>query len=91
MNKESRKCQNCHNQFAIEPEDFEFYKKIEVPPPTFCPECRFIRRLASTNERVLYKRKCDFTGKDILSMFDSSAPFPVYETDIWYSDAFDPY
>jgi len=25
MNKETKVCQNCKNQFTIEPEDFEFY------------------------------------------------------------------
>jgi len=63
-------CQNCKKDFIIEPEDFNFYKKIKVPPPTFCPECRLVRRMISTNERVLYKRKCDLTGERILSMYE---------------------
>ncbi len=75
----------------IETEDFDFYEKIKVPPPTFCPECRRVRRFAQTNETVLYKRKCDLSGKDIFSMYPSDAPFPVYETDVWYSDQWDPY
>ena len=87
----TRKCQNCKKDFVIDPDDFNFYEKINVPAPTFCPECRLIRRLASTNERVLYKRKCDLTGEEIISMFPSDAPFPVYETEAWYSDKWDPY
>jgi len=50
-----------------------------------------MRRFAQTNETVLYKRKCDLTGKDIFSMYPTDAPFPVYETDAWYSDQWDPY
>ncbi len=88
---ENRICQNCKQDFVIEPEDFNFYEKIKVPPPTFCPECRLVRRMMSTNERVLYKRTCDLTGKDIFSMYDKDTVFPVYETDAWYSDAWDPY
>jgi len=88
---ENRICQNCKGEFVIEPEDFTFYEKIKVPPPTFCPECRRMRRFAQTNETVLYKRKCDLTGKDIFSMYPPDAPFPVYETDRWYSDEWDPY
>ncbi len=91
MNSEVKVCQNCKNNFTIEPDDFSFYEKMKVPPPTWCPECRLIRRLASTNERVLYHRTCDFDGKNILSMFPKDAPFPVYETEIWYSDQWDPY
>lgn len=88
---ETRSCQNCKNDFTIEPDDFSFYEKIKVPPPTFCPECRSIRRMSFTNERVLYKRKCDLTGENIFSMYGENTNFPVYETTAWYSDKWDPY
>jgi hypothetical protein len=52
MKEEMRQCQNCKNQFTIEPEDFAFYEKIKVPPPTFCPSCRFQWRLSFMNERA---------------------------------------
>ncbi len=39
MNSETKICQNCKQNFVIEPEDFDFYRKIDVPPPTWCPEC----------------------------------------------------
>lgn len=83
-------CQNCKKDFTIEPDDFLFYEKIKVPPPTWCPECRRMRRFAQTNEIVLYKRKCDLTGKDIFSMYPAGAPFQVFETEEWYSDKWDP-
>ena len=82
-------CQNCKVSFIIDPEDFNFYEKIKVPPPTFCPECRYIRRLLDRNEYNLYKRKCDATGKDIISIYRSDAPFPVYNQEYWKSDKFD--
>ncbi len=88
---ETKNCQKCKKDFVIETEDFNFYEKIKVPLPTFCPECRLVRRFASTNERVLYKRKCDFSGADIFSMYSSDTKFPVYDKDIWYSDKWDPY
>src|SRR3989344_670730 len=91
LNMETKNCQNCKSSFTIEPDDFNFYEKIKVPPPTFCPECRSIRRMAETNERVLFKRKCDLTGQDIFSMYRDETPFPVYETSKWYSDEWDPY
>ncbi|OGI67838.1 hypothetical protein A2732_00790 [Candidatus Nomurabacteria bacterium RIFCSPHIGHO2_01_FULL_40_10] len=85
---EKRICQNCQKDFTIEPDDFGFYEKIKVPPPTFCPECRYIRRLLDRNEYNFYKRKCDATGKDIISIYRSDVPFPVYEQEYWKSDAF---
>jgi len=78
-------CQNCKNNFPIEPDDFSFYEKMQVPPPTFCPECRLIRRMNNTNERVLYKRTCDLTGKNIISMFPHNTLFLVYGFDYWYA------
>ncbi len=86
---ENRVCQNCKHDFTIEPDDFAFYEKIKVPPPTFCPECRYIRRLLDRNEYNLYKRKCDATGKSIISIYRLEVPFPVYEQEYWKSDAFD--
>ena len=91
MKSEIKNCQNCKKDFVIESEDFGFYEKIQVPPPTFCPECRLIRRMAGTNERVLYKRKCDLSGQSIFSMYEEGTLFPVYETAKWYSDEWDPH
>ncbi len=90
MNQETKKCQNCQKEFTIESEDFEFYEKIKVPAPTWCPECRIQRRQSFLATRVLYKRIDDFTGKEILSMFSPSYNGKVYAHDIWWSDKWDP-
>ena len=89
MEAQTKICQNCHKDFIIEPDDFLFYEKIKVPAPTFCPECRYIRRLLDRNEYNFYRRKCDVTGENIISIYRPEAPFPVYKQDYWKSDAFD--
>jgi hypothetical protein len=86
---ENRTCQNCSKGFVVDSEDKEFYKKMQTPPPTYCPMCRAQRRLAFRNERGLYKRKCDFSGKDIFSMYAPDSPVKVYDRDIWLSDKWD--
>src|SRR5680860_223823 len=86
----STTCQNCKKDFVIEPDDFNFYERIKVPPPTFCPECRAMRRLVWRNERALYHNKCAFSGKDIISMFSPETKLVVYDRDIWWSDKWDP-
>jgi len=58
----SKICQNCKNKFTIEPEDFEFYKKIDVPEPTFCPDCRNRERIEQRNPIELWKRQCQCAG-----------------------------
>jgi Zn ribbon nucleic-acid-binding protein/uncharacterized protein YbaR (Trm112 family) len=89
MQSETKICQNCKKQFAIEPEDSQFYEKISVPAPTFCPECRMQRRLAWFNLINLYKRKCDLCGKDSISMYAPEAPYKVYCPRCWWSDNWD--
>ncbi|MCX6722901.1 MAG: hypothetical protein NT094_02410 [Candidatus Staskawiczbacteria bacterium] len=86
-----RACQNCKNEFVIKPEDFDFYEKIKVPAPTFCPDCRLQRRLTFRNERNLYKHQCALCKKQIISMYSPDKPFPVYCHDCWWSDGWDPF
>ncbi len=88
--KETKICQNCNKDFNIEADDKSFYEKMNVPSPTFCHLCRAQRRFAFRNERVLYKRKSDFTGENILAMFSEESGVKVYENDIWQSDQWDP-
>ena len=90
MNQETRACQNCKTEFRIEPEDFAFYEKMRVPPPTWCPECRMIRRMIWRNERNLYRRKDDASGKEVFSGILPQAPVTMYEKEYWWSDAWDP-
>ena len=86
----STTCQNCKNDFTIEPDDFSFYEKIKVPPPTFCPRCRQIRRYVWRNERTLYRRACDATGKSIVSIYSPDSPYKVFDIKYWWSDEWDP-
>lgn len=90
MQNETRNCQNCKNDFIIDSEDFNFYEKIKVPPPTFCPECRIQRRFAWRNERMLYKRKSDFTNEEIFTMYSPESGVKIYQKEIWMSDKWDP-
>ncbi len=90
MESENRTCQNCKANFSIEPQDFGFYEKMAVPPPTFCPECRLKRRLAWRNGRLLFRRKDDASGKEIFSGFPPNIQSTVYDHEYWKSDAWDP-
>lgn len=89
MEIQIKNCQNCKNEFRIEPEDFAFYEKIKVPPPTFCQDCRFQRRLAFRNERTLYKRKCDLCGEVKVMYYSPVWPGHVYCQKCWWSDNWD--
>ena len=89
MRQETSKCQSCKQEFAIEPDDFDFYKKIDVPPPTWCPDCRLQRRLMFRNERSLYMINCGLCGKKVVSIYSPNSPFQIYDYDCWVSDKWD--
>ena len=75
----------------IEPEDFDFYNKIKVPPPTWCPECRLMRRTIWRNERALYKRSCDLCDSAVISIYrPENYKCRVYCPKCWWSDKYDP-
>jgi len=88
--EDTKICQNCKKDFTIESEDFNFYEKIDVPPPTFCPGCRLQRRLAWMVDINLFKRKCNFCGEDVICKYQPNSPYIVYCHKCWWSDNWDP-
>ncbi|MCA9356224.1 hypothetical protein KC852_01755, partial [Candidatus Nomurabacteria bacterium] len=86
---ENKICQNCKKEFTIESDDFNFYEKIKVPPPTFCPECRMIRRMVWRNEHNLFKKKDIRTGDLVFSSFHEESEVKIYSNDYWWSDKWD--
>lgn len=92
-------CKQCGAKFEIPNDDLEFYKRIapkfankvfEMPAPSLCFACRHQKRLSFRNEMNLYYRKCDKTGRQIISMYCPDKPFKVYDQEVWWSDAWDP-
>ncbi len=87
---ETKTCQTCKQTFVIEPDDFTFYEKVQMPPPTFCWRCRVMRRMAFRNMRHLYTRTCDATGTKIFTLMPPDNPMPVYDNKYWNGDKWDP-
>ncbi|HEY4503338.1 MAG TPA: hypothetical protein VJC14_02810 [Candidatus Paceibacterota bacterium] len=88
--EQNKNCQNCKQNFTVEPEDFNFYEKIKVPAPTWCPECRFQRRMSWRNDWHLFRKKDARTGEEIFSFLPEESPVKIYDRDYWISDAWDP-
>jgi hypothetical protein len=93
-----KSCEKCGGPYLVDERDLVFYdsvsplvagKKFPIPSPSLCPQCRLQRRYSWRNERTLYVRKCDGTGENILSVFSPEKPFKVYQSEYWYSDAWD--
>jgi hypothetical protein len=88
-------CITCGDAFTISPEEDALREKIGslmkvvFPATHLCIPCRTMRLMSWRNERVLYKRICDKTGKEIISVFPAGTTFPVYERTAWYGDGWD--
>lgn len=89
MQPETRSCQNCKKDFRIESEDFNYYEKIKVPAPTWCPECRMLRRMSCVNGWSLFFRNCDKCDKRTLSAYPPSQEITVYCQVCWWGDSWD--
>lgn len=93
-----KNCTQCSAEFDVTDDDLKFLeevspvlngKRFPIPKPTLSPISRMQRRLSFRNERFLYHRKCDLTGKQMISSFSVDKPFPVYDNDAWWSDDWD--
>lgn len=96
---ERRECEKSWKEFAIFQSDLEFldkvsprfnWEKCQISMPKLCPDERLKRRLMFRNERKLYKRKCDFSQKNIVSIYAPDSIYKVYDQKIWRSDQRDP-
>ena len=83
-------CQNCKLDFRIAPEDFAWLERFQVPSPTWCPPCRFQRRILFRNEGKLFRTVSGLSGKNFLSLYPPESGVVVYTDEEWRSDAWDP-
>ncbi len=86
---ETKNCQNCESSFQIDERDQDYYKKINVPVPTWCPQCRLIRRTSMANSWSLFWRNCDKCSKRTLSAYPPSQKIIVYCQPCWWADDWD--
>ena len=92
-------CITCRKEFPIYEKDWLFlgtlspiisWKRYSLPLPQECPTCRRQKRLAWRNMTKLFRRKCDLSGKQILSFYNERTEHPVYEVTVWDGNEWDP-
>ena len=89
MNQETKQCEKCQQDFAIQADDFPFYEKFDLPLPTMCPTCRFKYLSAFWVFGRFRITKSALSGKTIITVLPESVPFPIYERSEFISDAWD--
>lgn len=83
-------CNQCTSEFNITKADDLVCKKMNVPHPTLCPDCRQQRRLAFRNDQHYYKNKCHLCEKNIVSTYSPDKPLNVLCYDCYWGDRWDP-
>jgi len=53
----------CTTAFRIIPEELQFYRRMNLPLPRLCPNCRHYERLAQRNPLKLWHRSCACGGR----------------------------
>ncbi|MBI3626965.1 hypothetical protein HY224_02890 [Candidatus Uhrbacteria bacterium] len=90
MSNQTQQCKGCSNNFQVTSADRDFYGKMDLPTPKFCPDCRFQQRISWRNERVFYPRTCDNCKKNIISIYAPNSGYTVYCSTCWWGDTYDP-
>jgi len=87
----TKQCKKCKQNFFLDKDDFSFYKKMNVPIPEVCSDCRFKIRAVWRNEMSLYSgRKCGLCKKSILSMYNPKSLYNTFCFKCYMSDSWNP-
>ncbi len=71
-------CGDCGKNYKIMPKELAFYRKLGIPPPRKCTDCRFLERFSTRNPRHLRERKCEKCGKLMMTTYSPERPEKVY-------------
>jgi hypothetical protein len=71
-------CVDCGKNFKIMPNELRFYKKMNLPIPRKCLDCRYKDRLKVRNPREMWDRKCDKCGLDIETTYAPKREEKIY-------------
>ena len=76
--KEVLKCTGCSFNYRLIQPELEFYRKMLIPVPLKCFNCRYLDRLRRRGPFKLYARKCAKCGKSIQTTYAPDRPEVVY-------------
>jgi hypothetical protein len=76
--------EQCVTAFKIIKPELEFYRKMNLPLPRLCPNCRHYQRIKQRNPLKLWHRKCQCAGRksengiyqNVIEHFHGTEPCP---------------
>ena len=75
---ETLACEKCEKNYKIINPELKFYKKMGLPVPHQCPDCRHEERIRYRTDKALYGRSCDKCGTKISTSYAPDRPEKVY-------------
>ncbi|PIP68852.1 hypothetical protein COW91_02540, partial [Candidatus Nomurabacteria bacterium CG22_combo_CG10-13_8_21_14_all_32_8] len=71
-------CTKCSRNYRLIKRELEFYRKMVVPIPRKCWNCRFLDRIDRRGPYKFWKRNCDKCKKEITTNYAPDRPEIVY-------------
>lgn len=71
-------CSSCKKNYKIIAQELSFYKKLEIPVPRKCANCRHQSRMQKRNPLRLWERSCANCDKIVQTSFAPDKPEPIY-------------
>lgn len=80
---EFKNCEYCLQDYPLYESEKKAYDKEEFIYSKICPDCTFRVCNYFLNDKYLYKRKCDKTKKDMVSIYAPGSQLKIFESDIY--------
>lgn len=71
-------CESCGKNYKIITQEFQFYKKFNLPIPRQCFNCRHQARMQQRNPRQLWNRNCSKCNAEMQTSYSPKRPEKVY-------------
>jgi hypothetical protein len=81
VGKEVFVCIECNKNYRIIADELSFYRRMQIPIPRICPECRHSRRFKERGPNKLWHRQC---------MCDKTHPHHEGQCEVEFETAYSP-
>lgn len=71
-------CTESGKSYKIMAQEYQFYKKLDIPAPSLAPEIRHSKRSAKILPQHLWERECAKKGEKILTSYSPDRPEIIY-------------
>ncbi len=75
---EALACGACGKNYKVMPKELNYYKRLNIPVPRKCMDCRFLDRFKMRNPRHLWDHKCAKCDKIISTSYAPDRPEIIY-------------